>query len=69
MVRSRDDVLEMALLLSEADRLEIATRLLDTVGDDLPGLAMDDPDLIAELDRRRLEETESIPASEIWKRD
>ncbi len=69
MVQSREKILEMALELSEADRLEIVNRLMDMLPDDMPGLAMDDPDLIEELDRRCREDTESIPISELWTRE
>lgn len=52
MPDSREEILNAALQLSEADRLVIANRLLDTLSEDVPGLAMDDPALAAELDRR-----------------
>ena len=68
MQYTRNEILEMALSLSEADRLEIAWCLMDSVPEDPPGLSFDDPGLIEELDRRCREDTESIPASEIWSR-
>lgn len=51
MSTTRDEVLSAALGLSEADRLAIAVRLMDTLPDDSPGLP-DDDDFAAELDRR-----------------
>lgn len=51
MPTTREDVLAAALGLSESDRLVIATRLMDSLPDDQPGLS-DDDDLVAELERR-----------------
>jgi hypothetical protein len=45
-------ILDLAMGLSEADRLEIASRLLESVPDDLEAMPLDDPRMIAELDRR-----------------
>jgi hypothetical protein len=67
MTPSRDDVLALALELSEADRFEVAMQLFESLPDDLPGLSMDDPGLIEELNRRRLEDTESIPIEDLWR--
>jgi hypothetical protein len=67
MTPSRDEVLTLALELSEADRFEVAMRLFESLPDDMPGLAMDDPDLIEELDRRCREDTESIPLEDLWR--
>lgn len=52
MPAGRDEILDAALQLSEDDRMLIAGRLLETLPDEPPGLAVDDPDLEAELDRR-----------------
>jgi hypothetical protein len=49
---AREEVLEVALQLSEGDRLAIVERLLETLPDDLPGLSDDDPEFHAELERR-----------------
>jgi hypothetical protein len=51
MARTREEVLEDALQLSDADRLVVANRLLETLSD-YPGLDSDDPDFAAELERR-----------------
>ena len=54
---------EAAMNLPEGQRLDLAARLLDTVP---PGLlSEDDPDFIAELDRRAADESESIPWSQL----
>ncbi|MBD3676365.1 MAG: hypothetical protein HUJ26_22880 [Planctomycetaceae bacterium] len=65
MLDSREEILNAALQLSEADRLVIANRLLDTLSADVPGLALDDPALAAELDRRSGDWENSIPWSEL----
>jgi hypothetical protein len=65
----RDEILDAALKLSESDRLVIATRLLDTLPDDLPGLSEDDPEFLDELERRAKDTEGSIPAADLWKQD
>jgi hypothetical protein len=63
MQLTSEAILEAALKLPESERLDIAARLLDTVP---PGLmSEDDPDFIAELDRRFNDGTPGIPWSEI----
>jgi hypothetical protein len=61
MPASRETILEAALQLPEADRLVIASRLLDTLPEDLPGLSDDDADFAAELDRRSGDWEGSVP--------
>jgi putative addiction module component (TIGR02574 family) len=63
MQLSSDTILEAALKLPESERLELATRLLDTVP---PGImSVDDPEFIAELDRRFNDNSPGVPWSEI----
>jgi hypothetical protein len=45
-------VFDAALQLPEADRFALVSRLLQSTPDELPGLSMDDDNLIEELDRR-----------------
>ncbi len=52
MSTTREEVLKSAMELSEADRFQIATELIDSVAEEWPGWSVDDPDLIAELERR-----------------
>lgn len=60
-----DAILEAAMKLPENERLDLAARLLDTVP---PGImSIDDPDLMAELDRRAADDSGSIPWSELQK--
>jgi hypothetical protein len=65
----RDEILKSALELAETDRLLIAERLLDTLPEDVPGLSVDDPDLLEELERRSQDTSGAIPVSELWTRD
>ena len=58
-----DTIFEAALNLPDNQRLDLAARLLDTVP---PGImSIDDPELIAELDRRFNDGSPTIPWSEI----
>lgn len=69
MPANRDEILDAALKLSESDRLMIATRLLDTIPDDPPGLSEHDPGFLEELERRANDAGATISASELWKQD
>jgi hypothetical protein len=46
---------DAALHLPEDQRYELIVRLLDSTPEELPGLWLDDEDLIAELDRRSVD--------------
>jgi len=58
-----DNILQAALNLPDNERLDLAARLLDTVPPDT--LSVDDPDFIAEMDRRFNDGSPTIPWSEI----
>jgi hypothetical protein len=63
MQLSSDALYEAAMKLPDNERLDLAARLLDTVP---PGiLSEDDPDFIAELERRFNDGSPTIPWSEI----
>ena len=62
-----DSILKAALELPDKERLDLASRLLDTVPPDI--LSIDDPDFIAELDRRFNDGAPTIPWSEIRDRE
>jgi hypothetical protein len=47
-----DEVLKAALELPLDQRWLVADRLMDTLADELPGLSADDPEFVAELERR-----------------
>jgi hypothetical protein len=65
MQLTADSIFEAAVQLPEGARLELVSRLMDT----LPGppnlLSLDDPNLIEELDRRAADDSGSIPWSEL----
>lgn len=61
MPSTRDEILDAALQLPESDRLVIASRLMETLPDELPGLSEDDPDFAVELDRRSGDTDGAIP--------
>jgi hypothetical protein len=65
---SRDEILDAALKLTEADRLLLVSQLMDTLPDDLPGLPDDDPTFLEELERRAKDSDSTISASELWNR-
>lgn len=66
MQLSSESIFEAALQLPESDRLELATRLLDTVPPET--MSIDDPEFIVELDRRLSDGSPTIPWSEIRNR-
>jgi hypothetical protein len=63
MQLTADSIFEAASKLPEGARLELVSRLMDT----LPGppnlLSLDDPNLIEDLDRRAADDSGSIPWS------
>ena len=61
MSANREEILQSALELPEADRLQIATELIDSVAGDWPGWNSDDPEFAAELERRAEDGSEAIP--------
>ena len=69
MASSPNEIIDAALKLPESDRLLIATRLLETLPDDYPGLSEDDPGFLDELERRAGDSEPTIPGSDLWKQD
>jgi hypothetical protein len=69
MPTDRDEILDAALGLPEADRLLIASRLLETLPDDLPGLSEDDRGFLDELERRAQGTDATVPLPELFKQD
>lgn len=68
MESNADLILQSALRLPELERLEIANRLMDSLPD-LPGLALDDPELLQELERRAGDLDGAVPLADLWKED
>jgi hypothetical protein len=60
-----DTIFEAALNLPEIERLDLATRLLDSVPPGMDLLSLDDPNLIEKLDRRAADDSGAIPWSEL----
>lgn len=58
-------VLEAALQLSQEDRWALVSRLLESLPAEAPALSIDDPNLIAELDRRFADPDGAVPWSEL----
>jgi len=65
---AHDEILKSALLLPEADRILLATEILDSVAEPMPGMSIDDPNFAEELNRRRASMDDSISASELFSR-
>ena len=58
-----DAIYEAAMALPESERFDLVSRLLDTIP---PGaLSMDDPEFVAELDRRFNDGSPTVPWTEI----
>jgi putative addiction module component (TIGR02574 family) len=58
-----ETIFEAAMALPESERLDLASRLMDTVPPDI--MSTDDPDFVAELERRFNDGAPTIPWSEI----
>lgn len=65
MSADRESVLKAALQLEEGERLLLATELMDSVADQLPGWSLDDPAFLEELDRRSTDGTKGVPWDQI----
>ncbi|MEX2093404.1 MAG: hypothetical protein WD971_12040 [Pirellulales bacterium] len=65
MQLSADTIFQAAVQLSEGERMELVTRLMDTLPPEPELLSLDDPNLIEELDRRAADDSGAIPWSEL----
>jgi len=61
MPQNVDELLDAVLQLSESDRLMIASRLLEGLSADAPGLDGDGPGLAAELQSRSGDHEGAVP--------
>ena len=62
---SHEEILKSALSLPEADRIILATDLLDSFEDSMPGLSVADPAFLQELERRANDQSTGIPWEEV----
>ena len=62
-----DSIFEAAVQLPEDERLELVSRLMDTLPPEPELLSLDDPNLLEELDRRAADDSGAIPWSELKK--
>lgn len=65
MPATRQELFDSAMQLSEAERLLLASDLMQTVADDLPGWSIHDPEFAAELERRASDGSPGIPADAV----
>lgn len=65
MSESRETVLKAALELEEGDRILLATQLMESVAENLPGWSVDDPELLEELERRSNDGSTAIPWDQV----
>jgi hypothetical protein len=65
MEHSADTILEAAMMLSEKERITLASRLLESVPSDDVTISVDDPSLIEELDRRFADREGSVSWPEL----
>jgi hypothetical protein len=63
MQLTADSIFEAASKLPEDARLELVSRLMDTLPGPLNLLSLDDPNLLEELDRRAADDSASVPWS------
>ena len=60
-----DAIYDAALKLSEADRLALISRLMETMPVENLALSLDDPEFARELERRFADQNGSIPWSDL----
>ena len=65
---SHEEVLKSALSLPEADRILLATKLLDSFDDSKASFSVDDPSFLQELERRANDPPPGIPWEEVKSR-
>jgi len=65
---SHEEVLKSALSLPEADRILLATKLLDSFDDSKASFSVDDPSFLQELERRANDPPPGIPWEEVKRR-
>ncbi len=61
-----EELLVTALTLPESDRIDLATRLLESVPDLNEQISADDPNFYEELDRRFTDLSGTVRAEDLW---
>lgn len=65
MSTNLDDLIKSALEPSPVDPLRLATELMDSMPDDPPGFACDDPALLVEIEARVNDGSAGIPWEQV----
>lgn len=65
MLTNHAEILKNALMLPEQDRIQLASELIESVAGPPPGLAVDDPGFVAELERRMADGSQPIAWEEV----
>ena len=65
---SHEEILKSALSLPEADRILLATELLDSFDDSKTSFSVNDPAFLQELERRANDPSPGIPWEEVKRR-
>jgi putative addiction module component (TIGR02574 family) len=65
MESNPEAIYQAALELPEDERLALVTRILETVPDEPAGLSIDDPQLMAELERRSADLDGAVPWTQL----
>jgi putative addiction module component (TIGR02574 family) len=62
---SHEEILKSVLSLPKADRIILATELLDSFDDSMPGLSVDNPAFLQELERRANDKSPGVSWEEV----
>jgi hypothetical protein len=65
MPSDAESIFNAALELSDDQRMALALRLMDTIPDQAVATALDDAELISEIERRFADQRDSVPWSEL----
>lgn len=65
MLTTHAEILKNALTLPEQDRIQLATELIESVAGSPPGLSVNDPGFMAEMERRLADGSQPIAWDEV----
>ena len=60
-----ESIFNAALNLSEAERLALVSRLMETMPADTTGASLDDPQLVDEIERRFADDGHDVPWADL----